>query len=190
MFITITLLLVCQQDPAPEAGAGFAEATRIYQQVASGPTAGAGTLQTRLETVQKRVEELQSEITRVAGSLLSLERQEMERSLAIQSSFAGDERDRRLTDLQQTIAPRRAVLEENRTILERDLVGARQDLGQLQLQLDVVRAADPQRTAAPKTAGKVDARVRSYFLAKARALGLPQRRPLERWILGDEDRIE
>jgi chromosome segregation ATPase len=188
---TLMLLLVCQQEPNPTPGAGFAEASRIYQQVASGPISGTATLQSRVETVQRRVEELQAQITKVSSSLVSLERQEMETSLAIQSAFQDAERDRRLAELQQTIAPKRAVLEENRTILERDLDGARQDLGQLQLELDLARAVTANAKGNNTTAtARVEDKVRRYFREKARALGLPKLQPLPRYWLSCEDRLE
>src|SRR5262245_52184973 len=158
---TMTFALALPQGPA---GTGFQEASRIYQQVAESPVAGVATMQSRLDTVKHRTEELQTQIDRANSALVSLERHEMEHTMAIQSAFQGDERARRLASLRQTVAPKRAVLEENRTILERDLKSAQQDLGSLQVEYDALRAIQPAKPAAgDDTAAMVDDRVVRYF---------------------------
>jgi chromosome segregation ATPase len=191
MITTLLLLLApAPQEPSDPPGEGFAAASRIYQQVASGAAGSSTTLEARLETVRKRVEELRAQIEQVGGSLLSLERQEMESTLAIQTSFEGDERERRLSDLQQAVLPKRSVLEENQVLLQRDLQSATEDLGRLQVDLDLARAVHSSDRARAKPHAKIEDRVRQYFLAKAAALGPPQRRPPEGYWLEYSERID
>ncbi len=188
MFIVACLCaLALQQDPAAP-GAGFDAAARIYQQVAAGPVTGAATLETRVAAVKARIQDLGSQIDQATGALASLERQEMEHTLAIQTAFDGEIRERRLADLQQNLGTKRAVIEENRNILERDLASAREDLSRLQIELDLARAAQPNT---PKGLGakdgKVDAKLRQYFRAKAAELGLPELQAVPSYWLGSEE---
>jgi hypothetical protein len=181
--IPATLMVLALALPQEPAGGGFAEASRIYQQVAESPVSGPATLQARVDAVKKRIEDLQAQIERSAQALVSLERQEMEQTMVIQSAFEGSEREKRLKNLGQTVAPKRAVLEENRAILLKDLQGAREDLGSLQLEFDVVRAMQPGKPAGPATAERVEERVVKYFQDKAKQIGLPAVRPLpDFWV--------
>ena len=178
---TMTLVLAMPQEPA---GTGFQEASRIYQQVADNSVSGVGTMQSRVDTVKRRIEELQQQIEHANGALVSLERHEMEHTMAIQSAYQGDERARRLAALRQSVAPKLAVLEENRSILQRDLQSAEQDLGPLQIEYDALRATQPGKPAGGDDAvANVDDRVQRYFRAKAAAIGLPQVETLpSRWL--------
>jgi hypothetical protein len=178
---TMALVLAMPQEPA---GAGFQEAGRIYQQVADNSAMGVATMQSRLDTVKRRIEELQHQIERTNGALVSLERHEMEHTIVIQSAYQGDERERRLSDLRQSVAPKLAVLEENRSILQRDLESAQQDLVPLQIEYDALRAIQPGKPAGGEDpAPNVDQRVQRYFRDKAAAIGLPQIEPLpSHWV--------
>lgn len=186
LIIACLCALTLQQDPAP--GAGFDAAARIYQQVAAGPTTGAATLKTRLDTVKARISDLEAQIAQATGALKSLERQEMERTLVIQSTFEGETRERRLADLQQNLGTKRIVVEENRSILERDLGSAREDLTRLQIELDLVNAVRPPEPKAMAAGdGKVDAKLRQYFRAKAKELGIPELRAVpSSWLQSEE----
>ena len=76
------------------------------------------------------------------------------------------------------------MLEENRSILQRDLQSAQQDLGPLQIEYDALRAIQPAKpTGTDDAAANVDRRVQRYFRDKAAAIGLPQIEPLpSRWL--------
>jgi chromosome segregation ATPase len=181
--ITLTALTLVLAMPQEPAGAGFQEASRIYQQVAEDSATGVATMQSRLDTVKRRIEELQHQVEQTNGALVSLERHEMEHTMVIQSAYQGDERARRLSDLRQSVAPKLAVLEENRMILQRDLESAQQDLVPLQIEYDALRAIQPEKPAGEDAAPNVDQRVQRYFRDKAAAIGLPQIEPLpSRWL--------
>ena len=182
--IALTMMTLALALPQGPAGAGFQEASRIYQQVAESPVAGVATMQSRLDTVKRRTEELQTQIERVNSALVGLERHEMENTMAIQSAFQGDERARRLSALRQSVAPKRAVLDENRSMLEHDLKDAQQDLVSLQAEYDALRAVQPGKPSGGDDPGvRVDDRVVRYFRDKAAAIGLPKLEPLpSRWL--------